>query len=317
MNDDQMKPGVALLAKALTPQPVAPDLSSRLTQSRNPVSLTLAGHTATFTMGAYHHVQDAITLPLRLGDQAARLELPPDLLAWALNTQDLPQPHDPDQLAMLLEFACQDLAEICEATLEQPFRAGGMPGHTPLSVGIDLEVEGQHHKLCLHLDMELANRLVNHLDRQAPMAQPNDLMLTQVPVILRIGQQFLTRDALATLQPGDIVMLEPGPPLLIAGRKVAAAIHIRSDGPAFQSDLLPLPQPEIGTDTRLSFIAAHSQMTLAELDALVPGAILPIAAFDGAALDIHADDSLLGRGETVTLGAGTGVRILQLFADNQ
>src|SRR5690606_1740397 len=110
-----------------------------------------AGHSATFTIGAYQHVPDRITLPLRLGDQAAQLELPHDLLAWALNTQDLPQPHDPDQLAMLLEFACQDLAEICEAALEQPFRAGGMPSHTPLSVGIDLEVEGQHHKPCLHL----------------------------------------------------------------------------------------------------------------------------------------------------------------------
>lgn len=299
---EHLKPGVALLAETLVAREPRHPL-------HRPMPLTLGGRNLVLTFGPPQDMAGACH-GFTLGDQIAVLDLPAPTLEWLLGTLGAPCPSDPMQRGMLIELACLDLLAGVEAALG-PVRSSGKTSGATIPLGVDAATDTGTLSFTLHLSEPLAEALASYLDRHAaPPAQPDPETLA-VPVTLRIGQQFLTQEEIATLSPGDVVMLEPGPALLVT-EGFAAAVELAPSGPVARSDLLPLSDPRHRPDRHITFEAAMADMTLAVLNTLGDGTSLALAAFAGSGIDIVAEGRVLGRGLPVTIGSGTGIRILHI-----
>lgn len=285
------KPGVAQLAKALADS--APVHSVR--------SLPLPSRGAVLNFGPWRELPETARHGFSVGGQTAVLEIPPETMDWILEPLNTPRPVGAAQQGMLLELACLDLLTMIEAEL-----GAIQPGDRDLPpVAFDVAIGALH--LSLHLSAPLAQALEDLME--APeLPDPSGVA---VPVTLRLGQQFLTAAEIADLSPGDVILLEPGPARLLAGDGFAAAVALTDNGPVAQTDLLPLPAAH--PEPPVCFDLAAAQMTLADLNALEPGAVLPLACFADTACDLVIGGRVLGRGTQVSIGAGAGIRILHLF----
>ncbi|MDB6454399.1 FliM/FliN family flagellar motor switch protein [Falsirhodobacter sp. 20TX0035] len=295
----ELSPTLRLLADRLAP---APDLDPlhRLLAPRAPLALRLGGRDVTLSVAAG---ADTGGTAFRIGGSV--LHLPGPLIEWLLQPLKLEAvPEDPAHQAMLLELAVLDLLPALEDSLG-PLRLEPVNAPPP-TLTLVLGTVGKTFTAGLTPDAELAD----HLDALSPPHGP-DLTALPVGMAIRLGRQVLTRDEAASLRPGDIVMLEPGPPLAVAEGEFGAALDLEPQGAILRSELLPLPLREAGEGMiDVTAELARTTLTFGALAALKPGDILPVAAFGAA--DLRLGGTLAGRGERVTLGTGTGLRILYL-----
>lgn len=296
----ELKPGVALLAEGL----IRTEPENRLHRSAD---LTLGDRKATLTFGPPRDT-DGTTHAFAIGGQTAVLVLPQSALDWLLHP--LPCPQDAMQRGMLMELACLDLLTALEADLDAPVRPVSQAA-PPVALGVQVATDDDALHFALNLSEGLADALADYLDSHAPPPPPPDAAAVSVPVTLRLGQQFLTAEEIATLSAGDVVMLEPGPALLLA-KGYAAAVGLEPSGPVVLSELLPLPAPQDRAESHIAFDAARFEMTLAALNDLGPGEPLGLAVFADAAADLLIDGRIAGRAQPVTIGTGAGIRILHL-----
>lgn len=63
---------------------------------------------------------------------------------------------------------------------------------------------------------------------------------------------------------------------------------------------------------RISVELGRKQMTVSDVLALGPGAVVELAKASGEPLDIYVNDRLVARGEAVAVGERYGVRILEV-----
>jgi type III secretion protein Q len=152
----------------------------------------------------------------------------------------------------------------------------------------------------------------------------------RLPLSIVAGWQTLSASQLASLAPGDAVMLatrrdgwtvllqaqpiavvEPAPGGLRCRRRIDPQ---NSEGDAMTTTLTQAATGESGLDqlpVQLTCEVARLDMPLGELRALAPGHILPLATQPGEEIDLRINGQRVGRGELVRLGDGLAVRILR------
>lgn len=300
-----LSPTLSLLVGRLAPA-ADPDALSRLRAARASLPLSIGGRNASLTL-TNPEVPDAA---VHLSVGGTGLALPADLVEWLLQPLGLAgPPADPTQRAMLLELALIDLLPLAEDLLGQPLRLEPATATAP-HVGLRIDTpDGIFLAGLVPADPET---LADLLDEAAPPEGPDPAGLTAA-VSIRLGRQALTPDEVAGLRPGDTIMLEPGPALAVAERDVAAALDLDPRGLLLRSEFLPVPVPTpVDGMVDLHAEIAQARMTLGTLQALRPGDPLPLAAFDDMPTELRIGDTIIGRGERVQIGTGTGIRILSL-----
>jgi type III secretion protein Q len=314
------KPAGGALLTLLAPQANTPpkDWRECLLLPREPVPLTLVQRKVTLVLQKGAQTEGALVLPLLIGTNAIRLYLSRELVEWlqqplALDGSVLDE--EPAQQAMLLELASLDLLRPLEAHLGQPIRFGeGEAADLPVSVGARIAA-GTETFLCrLELTDALGQALADGLDRLQPPQQP-DLSGTAIDIVLEAGAQDLTAAELESLQPGDVVMLDPAFSQAVMGGKLAASIQRSAEGFQLTGSFAPLPgraAPETSDLCRVAFEFCRLPSTLGAIEQLVPGSHLPVAVADQTGVDIVLQDRRIGRGELVRIGEGTGVRVVHL-----
>ena len=65
----------------------------------------------------------------------------------------------------------------------------------------------------------------------------------------------------------------------------------------------------------LVFELGRSELPLAAVQGLAPGAVIPLGRDPGEAVDIVANGRRIGRGEIVRIGDELGIRVVRLFGD--
>lgn len=297
-----LKPGVAQLARAIAH--AAPSPLRQIALPERNASLIFDDPQPLVT--AYRHA-------FAVGDGIAVLDIPAPTADWLLGPLETTCPADPLARGMLLELALLDCLKMIEAALGTAIQP--TDAQTP-KIGFGVEIttgEGTAHSLLLHLSEPLARALGKHLESSATSSRLPDPSQLKVPLTLRHGQQFLSDVEIASLATGDVIMLEPGPALLLASGDYAASVELSPEGPRLRSDLMPLPIPPDRAHRQIEVVAARGEMDIASLNALAPGEVIGIAAFSDAAADLVIAGRTVGRGALITIGEGAGVRILNLF----
>jgi type III secretion protein Q len=161
-----------------------------------------------------------------------------------------------------------------------------------------------------------------------------------VMVCLRLAAATVSVSEIATLSPGDVVLVErccgPAPAavaviaehfiapveLTPAGARIVAP-PIRGHGSIWEWSMENVREQSGGriprdTDlddlpVKLVFELGRLELSLGEIRQLVPGALLPLARPLEESLDIVANGRRIGRGALVQLGDSLGVRITRLF----
>ncbi|MBR0647780.1 type III secretion system cytoplasmic ring protein SctQ [Plastoroseomonas hellenica] len=156
-----------------------------------------------------------------------------------------------------------------------------------------------------------------------------------IPVSLRIAMADLPRAALATLRPGDAILLSALRPrrheaVAVAAESLAWPVRLderaRAAGPRRRAAALGLqewtmseqqPADELPLDEipiRLAFEVGRAEMSLAELGAVGEGHIFPLGRDPLAGpVDILANGRRIGQGELVEVGGTLAVRVLSLL----
>ncbi|PRD41757.1 hypothetical protein C5748_20060 [Phyllobacterium phragmitis] len=321
--------GGASIVTALAKQPDAQtDLTERLSRPRTPIACMLAERSILLCVGEAFSNEDAITVPVRIGSQACELHLSPALVAWLqepLGLEGALVDEEPPQRALLLELASLDLLRLLEKHLGQDIRFGECAeADTRVAVDLAIAAGGRSLALRLELTQPLAEAWADFLDR----IQPPDLSGLAAELVIEAGSQDLSIDELASLRPGDIVMLASQRPTAGVDGKLVAPVRRQSDGfelgggfaPRARRAMVGSLQGSQNADSgdaehilHVVFEFARTTMTLAQLDELKPGQHLPLSCTDETGVDIVVENRRVGRGELVMIGMGMGVRIVHLL----
>jgi type III secretion protein Q len=159
-----------------------------------------------------------------------------------------------------------------------------------------------------------------------------------VPLAVRIGAVRLSLAELKGIEPGDVVFADvacpPGEALVVYGEGWShAAKHDRGmitvagprrplalqDGGGWMAD----PDSDAAAPVErldqlpvtLVFELGRSELPLAAVQGLAPGAVIPLGRDPGEAVDIIANGRRIGRGEIVRVEGELGVRVVRLFGD--
>jgi type III secretion protein Q len=161
-----------------------------------------------------------------------------------------------------------------------------------------------------------------------------------LPAVLRIGTTTLSVAALASLQSGDVVLLQTGDGkrgLLVitemwtatAERQDAEWRLLEAPGAAFEAGTMewtlrsieagegeqtaaPITNPD-QLPVQLTFEVGRSEITLGELRALGAGSVLELGRSVAEPIRISAQGRPVGQGELVDVEGAVGVRVTRLF----
>lgn len=309
----------AALTRRLRSQP--PDLQSRLL-GRRALACTIRNRSVVIRFGMEFEGLDALAVPFRVGKDAGILHLSPPLLHWLLEPLGIAGTlADEEALAraLLLEFAIIDLIRPLEMRLDQDIRFGECISSRPaFTVDLDVLDDGRAFGCRLQMPLALAELLADGLDQLQPSHPPDPSQIT-TEVVIEAGAQDLTANELAGLRPGDIVMLDPCRPSAMVEGLLAAPVVRRANGVLLVAPFAAIASRAALPDTveeqrllRVAFEIGRIGMTLAEIDRLSPGDMLSVAPQDGVGVDLVVSNRRAGRGELVSLGEGTGVRIVRV-----
>lgn len=323
--------------------PIDPDeaaLRDRLFRALAPVALpwsTLAGDTpvAWATTGEAPVAADAAVIALTLGEARAWLALPDALAAGLLAAVDPAAGPRADAIRPLLfELAFDAPIAAVEQATGQPVHIVDCVAHSAipadcLRLGISLDHGDVRHRLVLALDRVAADAACRYLDG-LPTARGRWHSLP-VSLICRIGDAWLGRADLRSLQRGDVIVpagSEPAPnrAMLVGpdGRHAAT----RRDGNRLTL-LAGFSPPEATEDATMTdaappldrldelpihlvFEAGRLEVPLGRLDALGTGQVLLLPGDPDAPIAIVANGRRIGTGTLVRVGERVGVQVAEL-----
>ena len=290
---------------------------------------------------------EPVRVALRWGDEALAMRCPAALVRDVLQSLDpgLAPAALPAGLAgLLLEAAMTPAIEAWERAVGREVAVLGMEADSS-----PLPAEGLHFLLTsgaqawpLHLACapETAAALL------APWpAAPRTMDQLGLPASLRVGVTRLPRRVLASLRPGDAVLLQTEAPrvtadgvpgdgavLVLVETWTAAArrdagrwVLIEAPLPArkhgrgewmMDGDESGLPSPAADPDAipvTLTFEVGRLEVTLGALRRLGPGSVLELGRGAGELVEIAAHGRAIGRGELVEVEGTVAVRIVRLF----
>lgn len=285
---------------------------------------------------------DGTTIALRLGAGRVALLVPPLLVEQAIaETAGLPAADlEPELAALLLEAVAAELLPALEAAAGVPIAIesiGPVPAFAP-AFRCAVAIRHAFAETTLHLAADAAARpALRRLIGAAP-ALPAPCAGLPVPLAVRIGAVRLSLAELRGIEPGDVVFPDvacrAGEALVIYGEGWShTAKHDRGavtvTGPrrplALQdggwwmadsdSDAAP-PAERLGElPVTLVFELGRSELPLAAVQGLAPGAVIPLGRDPGEAVEIVANGRRIGRGEIVRIEDELGIRVVRLFGD--
>jgi len=261
--------------------------------------------------------------PVRLRISVAALEQVLVPLALQFDAQVLPSlPR-----SLLLELAVLDLIERLEPLLGHPVQlleASEEPRSYPVHLALTLTF-GNTPPMAAQLDLsESAAFLVAQLLEQHGQVQADPLPALRQTLSVLTGQQWLSLGELRSLQPGDVLMLEPGSGLLLdlEGRLQA---RCQRDGSSLQL-LEPLKTPLLDMENTMTDVDSAAalddlplklvcqvgslELTLAQLRELGAGSLLQLNTPTVDGVDLMVNGRRVGQGQLVKIGDGLGVRLL-------
>ena len=261
--------------------------------------------------------------PVRLRLSAAAMEQL--LLPLALSFDVQPLPALPRSL--LLELALLDLIETLEPLLGHPVQlldAG--EGQDPFAVHVALELTfANQPPMSAQLDLsESAAVRVAQLLAQYAEPEPEPLLALHQTLAVVAGRQWLSLGELRSLRPGDVLMLEQGPGLLLdLDGRLQARCQYQGEVLRLQDALkAPFVEPENPmTDVdaaaaldelplKLVCQVGTLELTLAQLRELGAGSLLQLNTPGVDSVDLMVNGRRVGQGQLVKIGDGLGVRLL-------
>jgi len=284
---------------------------------------------------------DGTAITLRLGPGRVVLLVPPLLVEQALaEAAGLPVAElEPELAALLLEAVLSELLPALEAAAGVSIaieRIGPAPAFAP-AFRCAIAIRHAFAETVLHLAADDAARpALGRLIGAVP-ALPAPCAGLPVPLAIRIGAVRLSLAELKGIEPGDVVFPDvacpPGEALVIYGEGWShAAKHDRGtvtvagprrplalqDGGGWMADSDAAAPPAERLDqllVTLVFELGRSELPLAAVQGLAPGAVIPLGRNPGEAVDIVANGRRIGRGEIVRIEDELGVRVVRLFGD--
>ena len=261
--------------------------------------------------------------PVRLRLSAAALEQVLVPLALKFDVQLLPAlPR-----ALLLELAVLDLIERLEPLLAQPLQLLEAPqDQQPYALHLALELTFANQP-AMHAQLDLSEGaavlVAQWLDQHAQL-EPDPLPDLRQTLAVVAGQQHLSLGELRSLRPGDVLMLEPGPGLLLelAGRLQARCQYqgeVLRLQEALQAPLLHMENTMTDVDAaaalddlplKLVCQVGSLELTLAQLRELGAGSLLQLNTPGVDNVDLMVNGRRVGQGQLVKIGDGLGVRLL-------
>ena len=289
---------------------------------------------------------------LRWGDERLTLACPAQLLREVLRSLNdaapdgglTPETVPPDLAGLLIEAALTPMIEAWERASGRSVAVLGLERDGPENSlgGLDLLVtEGERAGSGRAWPLRLACRPQAEAALLAswPIA-PRGADRLSLPAALRLGVTRLPRQVLASLRPGDAVLLErrtSGPDdavLVIAESWTALARRGTGDNwhlaeeprPARRQgrgiwtmdgdDVSAHPAALADLDTipvTLTFDVGRLEVPLGELRRMGPGSVLELGRGVGELVEIAAHGRPIGRGELVEVDGAVAVRIVRLF----
>ena len=267
---------------------------------------------------------------LALGRAPARLRLPAAALEQLL--LPLALPFDAQQLpalprSLLLELAVLDLIEALEPLLGHSVQLlDAADGQAVFAVQVALELSfGSQPAMSAQLDLsEGAAVLVAQLLAQYAPIAPDPLPALRQTLAVVAGRQWLSLGELRSLRPGDVLMLEQGPGLLLdLDGRLQARCQYQGEVLRLQEALkAPFLEPEntmtdVDAATALDDLPLKLvcqvgclELTLAQLRELGAGSLLQLNTPGVDSVDLMVNGRRVGQGQLVKIGDGLGVRLL-------
>lgn len=284
---------------------------------------------------------DGTAITLRLGPGRLALLVPPLLVEQALaEAAGLPVAElEPELAALLLEAVLSELLPALEAAAGVSIAIESV-GPAPAFVAAfrcAVAIRHAFAETALHLAADAAARpALRRLIGAAPSLLAPCAGLP-VPLAVRIGAVRLSLAELKGIEPGDVVFPDvacrAGEALVIYGERWShAAKHDRGtvtvagprrplvlqDGGGWMADSDAAAPPAERLDqlsVTLVFELGRSELPLAAVQGLAPGAVIPLGRDPGEAVDIVANGRRIGRGEIVRIENELGIRVVRLFGD--
>ncbi|MGY2192986.1 type III secretion system cytoplasmic ring protein SctQ [Pseudomonas pergaminensis] len=267
---------------------------------------------------------------LALGRAPARLRLSAAALEqWVL---PLALPFDVQQLpalprSLLLELAVLDLIETLEPLLGHPVQLlDAADGQAVFAMQVALELSfGSQPAMSAQLELsEGAAVLVAQLLAQYAPIAPDPLPALRQTLAVVAGRQWLSLGELRSLRPGDVLMLEQGPGLLLdLDGRLQARCQYQGEVLRLQEALkAPFLEPEntmtdVDAATALDDLplklvcqVGSLELTLAQLRELGAGSLLQLNTPGVDSVDLMVNGRRVGQGQLVKIGDGLGVRLL-------
>jgi type III secretion protein Q len=349
-------PSAATPAEYYAPEPLTPQQATlyRRLSHRRSVTATIDGRLLRFAISpmaparepaADSWLEAATSLdghPLSL--RLSRLMVD-RVIAW-LDPELATGGLDSAGLWLLVELWLAPSIAVIEAAFSarlDHFRPGSNVATAAAEIVIAVEIsvdDEQCGRALFGLDAALAQRLVQSIEAMAPL--PAALPDLPVPVAFRIGASELTVAELASLAPGDVILVERRPaiqddmvvaclgerwfaPARLVGSAAALAAAFRPAATANlefwtmdneKASLPPAGAADVPLDelpVKLLFELGTLDLPLGELRVLGVGHIFELGRDLSHPVDIFGNGRRIGQGEIVRIGNAVGVRVLRLF----
>ncbi len=277
---------------------------------------------------------EPVRIALRWGEHDIALRCPAELVRDALLALDpelaplaaLP----PDLAGLLLEAAGADIIQQWERASGQSVAVREvMHDDAPTPDGLAMALHGGAMRCRMHLECTPSQAAA--ILASWPVApRPMDRLV--LPAVIRLGATTLLGGVVASLRPGDAVLLQrhAAPGMLVVAGWVAA-LRRTDDGWTLAEAPRPGPDDEGGwtmadqqanvlaaanpddIPVTLTFEVGHLDMALGELRRLGPGSVIELGRSRHELVEIAAHGRTVGQGELVEIEGAVGVRIVRLF----
>ena len=309
-------------------------------------------HLALGTQDARGRDPEPVRVSLRWGDETLTLACPAELLREVLRSLDdgsldrglTPETVPPDLAGLLVEAALTPMIEAWEQASGRSVAVLGLERDGPETSldGLDLLVtEGERVGSGRAWPLRLAcgSQAEAALLASWPVV-PRGADRLGLPAALRLGATRLPRRVLASLRPGDAVLLEtrtsgPDSAVLVIAESWTALAR-RGTGDEWQLAEEPRPAQRQGRGiwtmdgddlsarpaavadldaipVTLTFEVGRLEVPLGELRRMGPGSVLELGRGMGELVEIAAHGRPIGRGELVEVDGAVAVRIVRLF----
>jgi flagellar motor switch/type III secretory pathway protein FliN len=182
-------------------------------------------------------------------------------------------------------------------------RTGGEPS-SPLAVEIALAAGGVRGRCRLLLPAEALAALASPAEELPPA-----LAAAEVEAALASGAADLPAAEIATLEPGDVLLLDEPPASGVALLLPGMALRGREEEEALRVEEIAVTDSSAAFPMVLSVEVARARVTLGDLSRVEPGGALPLHAPRDGRVALRLGDRVVARGRLVEVDGALGVAI--------